>query len=169
MCAIAEKCDSGRHDSRGLPVFGKVIIERVQQLTEEKISEEQGDFRKGRGCVDQIFSFMMVVEKILAKGKKLFAVFMDLEKACDRVNWLALWDVLKIYGVGGKLLSSIKSFYEEASACVKISGEISEHFEIKVGLRQGCVMSPWLFNIYIDGVMREVKGKGGEVGSKNVR
>ncbi len=46
----------------------------------------------------------------------------------------------------------------------KISGEISEHFEIKVGLRQGCVMSPWLFNIYMDGVIREVKGKVGEVG-----
>ncbi len=66
----------------------------------------------------------------------------------------------------GKLLSAIKSCYEEASACVKINGEISEHFEIKVGLRQGCVMSPWLFNIYIDGVMREVKGKVGEVGER---
>ncbi len=49
-------------------VYGKVIIERVQQLTEEKISEEQGGFGKGRGCVGQIVSFRMVVEKILAKG-----------------------------------------------------------------------------------------------------
>ncbi len=44
-------------------VYGKVITERVQRLTEEKISEEQKGFRKGRGCVDQIFSFRMVVEK----------------------------------------------------------------------------------------------------------
>ncbi len=51
----------------------------------------------------------MVVEKILAKGKKLYAACMDLEKAYDRVDWLALWDVLKIYGVRGKLLSAIKS------------------------------------------------------------
>ncbi len=89
---------------------------------------------------------------------------MNVEKAYDRVDRLALWDVLKIYDVGGKLFSAIKPFYEEASACVKISGETSEHFEIKVCLRQGCVMSPWLFNIFIDGVMREVKGKVGEVG-----
>ncbi len=89
---------------------------------------------------------------------------MDLEKAYDRVDWLAVWEVLRIYGVGGKMISSIKSFYEEASAYVKINGETSEHFEIKVGLRQGCVMSPWLFNIYIDGVMRVMKGKVGEVG-----
>ncbi len=56
-----------------------------------------------------------------------------------------------------------QEFYEEASACVKNNGETSAHFEIKVGLRQGCVMSPWLFNIYMDGVMREVKGRVGEV------
>ncbi len=67
---------------------------------------------------------------------------MDLEKAYDKVDWLALWEVLRMYGVGGKLLRAIKSFYEAASACVKIIGETSEHFEIKVGLRQGCVMSP---------------------------
>ncbi len=78
----------------------------------------------------------------ISKRKKLYAAFMDLEKAYDRVDWLALWDVLKIYGVGGKLLSAINSFYKDASAFVKISGETSEHFEIKVGLRQGCVMSP---------------------------
>ncbi len=103
--------------------------------------------------MDQIFSFRMVVEKILAKGKKLNAALMDLEKAYGRVDWLALWDVLKIYGVGGKLLTAIQSFYEEASTCVKISGETSEHFEIKVGLRQRCVMSPWLFNIFIVGAI----------------
>ncbi len=104
-------------------------------------------------------------EREIREKEKLYAAFMDLEKAYDRVDWLALWEVLSIYGVGGKLLSAIKSFYEAASACVKINGETREHFEIKVGLRQGCVMSPW-FNIYMDGVMREVKGKVGEVGVK---
>ncbi len=61
---------------------------------------------------------------------------MDLEKAYDRVDWRALWLVLRIYGVGEKLLSAIKSFYEAASACVKINGETSEHSEIKVGLKE---------------------------------
>lgn len=48
--------------------------------------------------------------------------------------------------------------------CIKISGETSEQTEIKVGLRQESVMSPWLFNTYMDGVMKEMKGKVGEVG-----
>ncbi len=87
----------------------------------------------------------------------------------DLVDWLALWGILKIYGVGGKLLNSIKSFYKNISACVKISGETKEHFEIKVGLRQGCVMSLWLFNIYMDGVIREMKrGQSWGSWSKNV-
>ncbi len=68
-------------------------------------------------------------------GKKLYIAFMDLENAYD---WQAVWDVLRIYGVGEKLLNAMKSFCEDASACVKISGETSEHFEIKVGMRQGC-------------------------------
>ncbi len=114
--------------------------------------------------MDQVFSFRMVVEKILPKGKKTIRCLHGSRKANDRVDWLALWEVLRIYGVGGRLLSAMRSFYEEASACVKISGETSEHFEIKVGLRQGCVVSPWLFNVYMDGVMREMKGRAGEVG-----
>ncbi len=56
---------------------------------------------------------------------------MDLGKACDRVDWwMALLDVLKIYGVGGKQLNTIKSFYEDTYGCVKISGETSEPFDI---------------------------------------
>ncbi len=51
-----------------------------------------------------------------------------LEKAYVRVDYLALWDVLKIFGVGGKLLNAIKTFYEDESACVKITGETRGYF-----------------------------------------
>ena len=60
-------------------VYGRIIIERVREITEEKISKEQGGFMKGKGCIDQIFSVKMLVEKYLGKGKKLYAAFMDLE------------------------------------------------------------------------------------------
>lgn len=53
-------------------------------------------------------------------------------KLMTRVDWLAVWDALKLYGEGGKLLDAIKAFYEDASAWVKISGETSEHSETKV-------------------------------------
>ncbi len=61
------------------------------------------------------------------KDKKLIAAFMDLEKAYDRID-RALWSVLKIYGVGGKLLKGIQAFYREANACVRVGGKYSESF-----------------------------------------
>ena len=82
--------------------------------------------------------------------------FMDLEKAYDIVDRRALWQVVSLYGVDGKLLRAMKSMYDDNRMCVRVGGKESEWFETKVGLRQGCVMSPWLFNLYIDGVVREV-------------
>ncbi len=64
----------------------------------------------------QIIEMRKVVEKILEKRKKLYAAFMDLEKAYDRVDWLALWEVLRIYGLAGKLLSAIKFLVSKTSA-----------------------------------------------------
>ncbi len=81
------------------------------------MSEEQGGFRKGRGCVDQIFHVKRLVEEYLGKDKKLYAAFMDLEKAYDRVDREALLSMLKIYGVGGQLLKGIQAFYREANTC----------------------------------------------------
>ena len=75
--------------------------------------------------------------------------------------------MFRIYGVGGNLLKAVQSFYSESRACVRGESGVSEWFDVNVGLRQGCVMSPCLFNIYIDGVVREVKaraqGKGVEL------
>ena len=69
-----------------------------------------------------------------------------------------------MYGVGGKLLKAVQRFYVDSRACVRVGNEVSEWFPVNVGLRQGCVMSPWLFNVYMDVVVREVNvgclGKG---------
>ena len=148
-------------------VYGRVVINRVIKDTESQIGEEQCGFRKGRGCVDQIFAVKNLCEKYLEKEKELYIAFMDLEKAYDRVDREALWKVLQIYGVGGKLLGAVKSFYAESKACVRVRKEEGEWFGVTTGLRQGCVMSPWLFNVYMDGVVREVNarvlGRGAEL------
>ncbi len=85
---------------------------------------------------------------MLTKGKKAY----------DRTDWTAMWDVLKMYGVGESLMNGVKAFYMDAKACIRVNGETSESFRIQ-GVRQGCVMSPWLFNLYMDGVIRD-KSKG---------
>ena len=96
---------------------------------------------------------------------------MDLEKAYDTIDRHGMWQVLRVYGVGGKLLKAVQSFYVESTACVRVGNDVSEWFPINVRLRQGCVMSPWLFNVYKDGVVRKVNvrvlGKGLELLSAN--
>ena len=62
-----------------------------------------------------------------------------------------------VCGGGGKLLNGIKSMYVDSLACVSVKEGESERFRIDSGMRQGCIMSPWLFNVYMDGVMKEVK------------
>ena len=140
-------------------LYGRILINRIREKTESVIDEVQCGFRRGRGCIDQIFIVRQICEKYLAKNKDVYFAFLDLEKAYDRVDRDALWRVLRLYGIGGKLLEGVKSLYVNSSACVRVGNEVSECFPVKVGLRQGCVMSPWLFNLYIDGVVREVNAR----------
>ena len=93
---------------------------------------------------------------------------MDLEKAYDTIDRQGMRQMLRVYGVGGKLLKAVQT---NSRACVRVGMDVSEWFPVNVGLRHGCVMSPWLFNVYIDGVVREVNvmvlGKGLELLSVN--
>ena len=110
----------------------------------------------GRVCVDQVFLIKQMSEKCVVKGKSLDEAYLDLQNAYDRVDRNAMWNVLSMHGVNGMLVSAIMSIYAESEACVRVCRKESEWFRVEVGLRQGCVMSPWLFNLFMDGVMREI-------------
>ena len=84
----------------------------------------------------------------------MYVGFIDLEKAYDRVNKKALWQVLRMYDVGGKLLSGMKNMYVDSLASVRVKVGESEWFRIDIGLRQAYIMSLWLFNVYMDAVMK---------------
>ena len=64
-----------------------------------------------------------------------------------------------MYGLGGRLLKGVKSFYVNSRPCVRVGNSVSVWIPVRGGLRQGCVMSPWWFNIYMDGVVMEVNGE----------
>ena len=74
-------------------------------------------------------------------------VCVDLEKAFDRVDSELLWQVLERYGVRGRLKEAVESLYFQSEAYVRLQGKNSEWFEVVMGVRQGCTMSPWLFNL----------------------
>ena len=75
-----------------------------------------------------------------------------------------MWRVLGMFGINDQLLKVVQSLYEKIEACVRVCREKGEWFEVAVGLRQGCVMSPWLFNLFVGAVMKEVREKAGGVG-----
>ena len=92
--------------------------------------------------MDQVFSVRHVCEKYLANGKDVFWAFMDFKNEYDMIDQHAMWQMLRVYGVGGKLLKAVQSFYIDSRACVRVGNDVSEWFPVNVGLRQGCVMSP---------------------------
>ena len=70
----------------------------------------------------------MMVEEYLGKDEKLYAAFIDIEKACDRIDKEALWNVLKINGVGEQLYAGVKAFNREANMGVRVDGEQEKVF-----------------------------------------
>ena len=79
--------------------MGRVLTKMLMEVYVGKVCEEQGGFREGKECVDQIFA-TQIVEQYLGKDEKLYAAFMDIEKTYDRFDREALWNVQKIYGIG---------------------------------------------------------------------
>ena len=137
-------------------LFGRVLIKRVRAGTESAIGEEHCGLRQCRGCMDQVFAVRQMCEKYLANRIDVFWACMDLEKAYDTINQHDMWQMLRVYGVGGNLLKAVKSFYVDSRARVWVGNDLSEWFPVNVGLSQGCVMSPWFLNVYTDGVVQEV-------------
>ena len=156
-----DKCECG--NSRGISLlsavgrlYGRVLIKRVRAGTECAIGKEQCGFRQSRGCMDKWVCSKAYCENYLANGKDIFLTFMDLEKAYDTIDWHGMWKMLRVYGVGGTLLKAVQSFYIDSRTCFRLGNDLSEWFPVNVGLRHGCVMSPWLFNVHTKGVVRDL-------------
>ena len=105
-----------------LSVVRKIYAGTIRRVTGGLIDDEQGGFRRRRGCVDQIFTLKHICEKSREKKRRVYVGFIYLEKAYGRVNRESLWQVLRMYDVVGTLFSGIKSMYDDSSACVRIKG-----------------------------------------------
>ena len=96
-------------------------------------------------------------EKAIEKNKKVYMAFVDLEKAYGNVNRGKPWKALEDYGVEGDLLRAIQAVYEGGKACVKVGQSETEMFDVQKGVRQDCTLSPWLFNVFVDEVVKEAR------------
>ena len=90
---------------------------------------------------------------MIDQNRKLYVCFIDYEKAFDRVTWNRLFPLLENLGIENKIIKLIKNLYQKQEAIVSIEEELTEPVHIKRGVRQGCLLSPGLFNAYSEMMM----------------
>jgi hypothetical protein len=129
-------------------VFAKVILTRLHKLAERVYPESQCGFRAGRSTVDMIFSLRQLQEKSREQNRPLFIAFIDLTKAFDLVSRDGLFKILEKIGCPQKLLNIIVSFHKDMKGIVQFDGNTSQPFDIRSGVKQGCVLAPTLFGIF---------------------
>ena len=119
------------------------------------LKTEQGGFRKMHRTVDSIFTLKMLIDKyVKSKPQKhrnlLFSCFVDFRKAFDCIPRQKLFDILqRNEGVQGRFLDVLISMYSNDKSAVKIDNKLTESFTRQAGVKQGCMLSPTLFNFYL--------------------
>src|SRR6218665_2539867 len=119
------------------------------------LGDDQFGFRKGMGTTDAIGTLRVLTERIIQNGQDVYICFVDYEKVFDRVEWRRLLHALRPMGIDWRDRRLIGNLYMGQQMRVRIDGEYSEPGKVCRGVRQGCPLSPLLFNIYIEELVRE--------------
>jgi exonuclease III len=144
-------------NSRGislLDVAGKVLTRimlsrLLTHFVDRIVPETQCGFRADRSTVDMFFVAKLLLEKGREQQRKISFAFIDLAKAFDTVNRDLLWRIMERYGCPPLFLTLLQKFHHEMTAFVSCNGTNSDPFDVNVGVKQGCVLAPVLFNIYL--------------------
>ena len=145
-------------------IFTSILNKRLQNWCEshEILSESQAGFRANYSTVDHIFPLQALVQKYCSKKKgRFYCLFIDFSKAFDTIRHDVLIQALYEIGVSGKFIDVIKSMYGNLSACVRTTKGLSKCFTCNIGTRQGCVLSPQMFIIFINKLCTLMEREGG--------
>ena len=147
----------------------KILQARLQQYVNHELPDVQAGFRKGRGTRDQIASICWIMEKAREFHKNIYFCFIDYAKAFDCVDHNKLWKILKEMGIPDHLTCLLRNLYADQEATVKTGYRTTDLFQIGKGVRQGCILSPCLFNFYAEYIMRNAGLEDAQAGIKIAR
>ncbi|CAH8611136.1 unnamed protein product [Dicrocoelium dendriticum] len=144
----------GRDASVWTDVIARILLNRlVSQVVEPNVAEEPCGFRSGRSTIDMVFSARRLQQKCRERHQPLYSLFVDFTKAFDTVNREALSLVLGKFGFPRKSVRLIECLHSGMRARVQLSGETSDDFAVVTVVKQGCVLAPALFNIYLHAML----------------
>nr|KAG5699714.1 hypothetical protein BaRGS_022112 [Batillaria attramentaria] len=140
---------------KGHLVLTRIILERLKTALDKTLREEQAGFRNDRSCTDHIATMRIIIEQSLEWQTPLYSTFVDFQKAFDSVDREVIWKLMSHYGFPPKFVNIIRQLYEDATCQVIHDGKLTEPFTVRTGVRQGCILSPTIFLMVVDWVMRQ--------------
>ena len=129
----------------------------------------QAGFRKGRGTRDQISNICWIIKKAREFQKNIYFCFIDYDKAFDCVDHHKLWKILKEVGIPDHLACLLRNLYTGQEPTVRTGRGTTDWFQIGKGVSQGCILSPCLFNLYAEYIMRNAGLDEAQAGIKIAR
>jgi hypothetical protein len=142
-------------------VLSRIILERIKNIVDPKLKDEQAGFRQNRSCTDQIATLRIFAEQSIEWNSAFYITFVDYEKIFDSLDRETLWKLLKHYGVPEKVTNLLRR-HEKMSCRIIHEGQFTEPFEVETGVRQGSLLSPFLFQLAVDWIMRTTTEGGGK-------
>ena len=144
-------------------------MKRIRNKVYTEIADNQCGFMEGKGTANAIYILRQIIERTLEVNKDPYVCFIDYTKAFDRVRHEAIITILQQLNIDGKDRRIIKNIYWEQKAAVRVEEETSNFQNIKRGVRQGCVLSPDLFSLYSEMIMRQIEEMEGlKIGGHNI-
>ena len=140
-------------------LFCALINNRLTKWAETNdiLADEQNGFRTGRSTIDLISTLTNIIETRKLKRKQTFSAFIDFKKAYGSINRNLLWSKLEDMGLAGNILNVIKVIYKDVRYCIRLNGLHTDWFNVGTGLKQGCLLSPILFNLFINNLIQMIK------------
>jgi len=142
-----------------MKLYSRIIERRLRKEIEHKLEDEQAAYRSNRQTQDHIYTIRTMMENALAHGKELCIAFIDLEAAFDSLNREKIWKILRKMKVTQKLRKVIINLYKNVEGKVRLNGKCSQIFKMRRGVKQGDSLSPLLFIVVMNEILKNCKNK----------